>query len=46
MKILFYISTIRGGGAARVMVNIANGMFEAGNEVCFVTNFPADTSTY
>ena len=42
MRILFYISTIRGGGAARVMVNIANEMHVAGNEICFVTNFPAD----
>lgn len=42
MKILFYISTICGGGAARVMVNVANGMIEIGNKVCFVTNFPAD----
>lgn len=42
MKILFYISTIRGGGAARVMVNIANGLLEKGYDICFVTNFPAD----
>lgn len=39
-KILFYISTIRGGGAARVMVNLANGLVERGFDVCFVTNFP------
>lgn len=45
MKILFYISTIRGGGAARVMVNIANGIAEKGYEVCFVTNF-ADHHEY
>ena len=42
MRILFYISTIRGGGAARVMVNVANGLAEEGCEVFFVTNFPAD----
>ena len=42
MKLLFYISTIRGGGAARVMVNITNGLVEKGYEICFVTNFPAD----
>lgn len=42
MKVLFYISTIRGGGAARVMVNIANGIIGKECEVCFVTNFPAD----
>lgn len=42
MKVLFYISTIRGGGAARVMVNIANGLATQGNNVFFVTNFPAE----
>ena len=42
MKVLFYISTIRGGGAARVMVNIANGLASNGHEVIFVTNFPAN----
>lgn len=42
MKILFYISTIRGGGAARVMTIIANGLAEKGFDVSFVTNFPAD----
>ena len=41
MRILFYISTIRGGGAARVMVNLANS-FAKSNKICFVTNFPAD----
>ena len=41
LKILFYISTIRGGGAARVMTNIANE-FAKDFEVHFVTNFPAD----
>ncbi|MBQ7172496.1 MAG: glycosyltransferase [Clostridia bacterium] len=40
MKLLFYISTIRGGGAARVMVNIANEMAKKGHSVLFVTNFP------
>lgn len=39
MKILFYISNIRGGGAARVMTNIANAMAME-NEIYFVTNFP------
>lgn len=41
MKILFYISTIRGGGAARVMVNIANSLAEKNYDICFVTNFPS-----
>ena len=38
MRVLFYISTICGGGAARVMVNLANE-FAVDNEVHFVTNF-------
>ena len=38
MKILFYISTIRGGGAARVMVNLANGLAVKHN-ILLVTNF-------
>jgi len=42
MKVLFYISTIRGGGAARVMTNLANQFVQDGNEVTFVTNFPAE----
>jgi len=42
MRILFYISTIRGGGAARVMANLANGFADGGNEVLFITNFPAE----
>jgi glycosyltransferase involved in cell wall biosynthesis len=41
-KLLFYISTIRGGGAARVMVNIANELSENGYDINFVTNFAAD----
>lgn len=41
MKLLFYISTIRGGGAARVMTNLANQFAADNNEVHLVTNFPA-----
>ena len=41
MKILFYISTIKGGGAARVMCNIANELSQD-NEIIFVTNFPSE----
>lgn len=37
---VIYISTIRGGGAARVMVNLENGFVEKGHNICFVTNFP------
>lgn len=43
MKLLFYISTIRGGGAGRVMVNLANQFHMDGTEITFVTNFQADT---
>lgn len=39
-KILFYISTIREGGAARVMVNLANQFCKEGYKVIFLTNFP------
>lgn len=42
MKILFYISTICGGGAARVMVNLANAL-STDNEVYLVTNFLSDS---
>ena len=38
--ILFYISTIREGGAARVMVNLANQFCKEEYKVIFVTNFP------
>lgn len=41
MKILFYISTIRGGGAARVMVNLANALVDE-HEVFLITNFPSE----
>lgn len=41
MRILFYISAIAQGGAARVMTNLAN-QFSADNEVLFVTNFRSD----
>ncbi|MCH1940703.1 glycosyltransferase family 4 protein [Holdemania massiliensis] len=42
MKLLFYISTIRGGGAGRVLINLANYMVSTGHNVCFVTNFPSE----
>ncbi len=42
MKILFYISTIRGGGAAHVMVNLANQFQKKKVQVIFVTNFTCD----
>lgn len=40
MKILFYIDEIGGGGAERVMANLANGFIEKGEEVILVTSFP------
>jgi len=40
---LFYISTIKSGGAARVMVNLANEFVDAGYKIVFVTNFPSET---
>lgn len=43
MKLLFYISTIRSGGAARVMSNLANYMSTGGHEVMLVTNFSSET---
>ena len=42
MRILFYISTIQGGGAARVMVNLANSFFKNGEQVYFVINLSTD----
>lgn len=46
MNILFYISTIRGGGAARVMTNLANQFVEDGNKVCFITNFSEESEYF
>lgn len=39
MKIVFYISTIRGGGAARVMTNLANTMANKGHQCILITTF-------
>ena len=39
MNIFFYISTIQGGGAARVMVNLANSFHKNGENVHFAVNF-------
>lgn len=41
MKIMFYISTICNGGAARVMSNLANVLSERGHECTLVTTFRA-----
>lgn len=46
MKLLFYISTIRAGGAARVMTNLANQLAEDNsmiNEIYLLTNFADET---
>jgi len=45
MKLLFYISTTRGGGAARVLVNLANHLAQLQHQIIFVTNFP-DANEY
>lgn len=39
MKIAFYINDINGGGAERVMVNLANYLSKIGREVVFVTSY-------
>lgn len=41
MRIVFYISHIGSGGAARVLTILANQFSDNGNEVFFVTNFKA-----
>lgn len=41
MKIMFYISTICNGGAARVMSNLANVLSERGHECTLITTFRA-----
>ena len=48
MRLLFYISTIRAGGAARVMTNLANKLADdekEKNEIFFLTNF-LDSTEY
>lgn len=42
MKILFYISTICNGGAARVMTNVANDLSLKGHDCILATTFRAD----
>lgn len=39
MKIMFYISTICNGGAARVMSNLANMLSERGHDCTLITTF-------
>lgn len=40
MKILFYIDALGGGGAERVIANLANGMSLKGQDIVLVTSFP------
>lgn len=40
MKILFYIDALGGGGAERVIANLANGMSLKGHDIILVTSFP------
>lgn len=46
MKILFYINEIGGGGAERVMANLANGFSQKGHEVVLVTSFPRENEYF
>lgn len=46
MKILFYINTIRGGGAARVMTNLSNKMADLNHDVVLVITFASDTDYF
>ncbi|MBE7016411.1 MAG: glycosyltransferase family 4 protein [Ruminococcaceae bacterium] len=42
MKILFYINIMSGGGAERVIANLANYMNDHGHSVTVVNTFPTD----
>ena len=42
MKILFYIGILCGGGAERVIVNLANFFSEDGNETLIINSYPAE----
>ncbi len=42
MKLLFYISTIAGGGAARVMTNLANVLSAKGHDCVLITTFVSE----
>lgn len=41
-KILFYINTLKYGGAERVMTNLSSQFADKGFEVLFVTSYPSD----
>ena len=42
MKVLFYVNILSGGGAERVIANIANNLCEKGHEVIVVNTFPTE----
>lgn len=42
MKMMFYVATLHGGGAERVMVNLANEFSEKKNDVYLVTDYIFD----
>lgn len=42
MKVLFYINVLGGGGAERVICNLATAFSEHGHESIIVTSFPVD----
>lgn len=44
MRLLFYISSMRAGGAERVMSVLCNGFAERGNDVYLATNTEAPIS--
>lgn len=42
MKLLFYINVLGGGGAERVIVNLANEFSKIGNQVTLVASYPVE----
>ncbi len=46
MRLLFYINSLYGGGAERVIANLANQFYQHGHNVCVVTTFKKNTEYY
>lgn len=46
MKILFYINVLSGGGAERVMANLANRFADANHDVILVTTYETENEYY
>lgn len=42
MKVLFYVNILSGGGAERVIANLANNFYEKGHEIIVVNTFPTE----